>query len=162
MSHERGRIQARVREPSHGLDDIDLGSGEPLPEGEVHYDPEEPREEGFEPAPLSYDLPEVGRVGRLMGTVQLDAGNRIRYSISWDSHYDSLGGTRQPTVDFDLFLYNASTGAWLVGSQSVHDVNEGFDVVIDSHEEGEYEIWLGWPSGESGTEGLAWASAIWK
>lgn len=145
-----------------GIDEVDLNDGEPLPSGMVHYDPEEPREEVDEPAPLSYDLPEVGRVGRLMGTVELEAGNRIRYSVSWDSHYDGLGGTRQPTVDFDLFLYNATTGAWIVGSQSVNDVNEGFDVVIDSHEEGEYEIWLGWPNGESEMESLAWASAIWK
>src|SRR5690606_13339155 len=79
---------------------------------------------------------------------------RIRASISWDTCVSEPSGTRTVGTDFDLFLYNASQQRYVYGSQSIADVEEGFDVTLwQEAGDGEYEVIIAWPEGSSGCNG---------
>lgn len=150
-----------------GDKDLDLQSGQPLPDDPYDYIPEEPRGEGYEP----YDYAPPGTSGRrhVVGWAgHLKVGQRLRYTISWNSCATAVGtGPTSTAVDIDLFLRNATTQRYVYGSQSVDDVNEGFDVVIqEADAEGDYEILIAWPDEAVGcddatVEPYGWASAVW-
>ncbi|MBK7578656.1 MAG: hypothetical protein IPI67_00485 [Myxococcales bacterium] len=55
-------------------------------------------------------------------------------------------------TDFDLYLYNVTTGQYVYGSQTLDDNNEGFDITFPSS--GHYQIWLSWPTGLTGCDPL--------
>ncbi len=86
----------------------------------------------------------------------LDAGTRFRATFSWDSCPLDVTGDAPANraVDIDLFLVNADTGWIAYASQSVDDVNEGFDVTLpEGPERGHYELWIAWPEGSEACGG---------
>jgi hypothetical protein len=58
------------------------------------------------------------------------------------------------------FLYDRTQGEYRYASQSNDDNNEGFDVVIDPSQRGDYEVWLAWPEGAQGCNGTTAAVAF--
>jgi hypothetical protein len=97
--------------------------------------------------------PESGdRVGEMIDLGQLTTNQRVRATISWNGCSDDASGVAPGTVgvDYDLFLYNATTETYVWGSQSLHDVNEGFDFTIQT--EGTYELWISWLDGDRSCE----------
>lgn len=99
-------------------------------------------------------------------------GGRIRAVMSWDScpsSPDNAGftgpGAPVPiSTDYDLFLINRSrtpNGEIVYSSQSVLDVNEGFDVEVP---EGDYEVVVGYDAASVGCDsanGEPYAFGIW-
>lgn len=92
----------------------------------------------------------------------------MRDTISW--HACALGDTgvapAEPAIDYDLFLFNRTTGEYVVGSQSFADNNEGYDYTItDADGEGEYETWVsaipGTPCEGAASEPFGWAYWRW-
>ncbi|NUP07990.1 MAG: S8 family serine peptidase [Polyangiaceae bacterium] len=108
------------------------------------------------------------------GGIELEKGNRIRVTFSWEAcAYDGNGdepvtdaADRSVATDFDLFLYNATIGRMFYASQSFDDVNEGFDVTIPSADwNGSYQAILVWPkdaTGCDGKENYAWGGRVWR
>ncbi len=105
----------------------------------------------------------VPRVGVKVGGHFLKVGTRVRESIAW--HACALQNTgvapAAVAVDYDLFLYNKTTGKFVAASQSLDDNNEGYDHVISGSDgDGDYETWVvavpGTPCGGAATEPFAY------
>ncbi|MGE0791215.1 MAG: S8 family serine peptidase [Sandaracinaceae bacterium] len=141
--------------------DHDLSTGGSLPGGDVEYDPGFERETGRDSWGLYTTPTSSSRVGRQIGSGSWKQGQRIRWTVAWDACIASAssGTAASPATDFDVFLFNATTGAYIYGSQSVDDVNEGFDVVLQSSDlsspsaTDDFEIWLSWPDDAEGCGG---------
>jgi hypothetical protein len=90
---------------------------------------------------------------------------RIRGVIVWDScPADPVGLAPAPATDIDLFL--VKDNQIVLGSQSVMDSTEGFDLTITPEEfgEGEYELW--WAAAPAsgacgGVEDISFAFVYW-
>jgi hypothetical protein len=95
----------------------------------------------------------------------LTTGQRVRATMSWDA---CTSDPQKPLLDYDLFLFRNDAGGggnyaggFAFASQSISDVEEGFDFGINT--DGEYILMAGWEpqSGcNNGAEepfGWAWA-----
>jgi hypothetical protein len=105
----------------------------------------------------------------------LNVGDRIRFTLVWDSCPADMGGFGPSSVatDYDIFLWNADTHEYLYASQSVSDNTEGFDVTIPSGASasgrswaGKYVVYRAWPKGsggcgDAGAEPFSWAATRW-
>lgn len=123
------------------------------------------------PAPklTAYTPANQGRRGLALYTwSSLNAGQRVRASISWDACPAAQSGIApaKSKWDFDLFLYNQSTNTYVWGSQSLDDNNEGFDFLLNSS--GTYVLILAWRTkvgegycGSETSEPVAWAARWW-
>lgn len=152
---------------------IDLSTGTSMPGGETAYTPGEPRETGGVAYPLYTSPTDASRVGLQVGALEGKRDSVVRWSLSWDGCISTpeAVGAASPAVDYDLFLYNRTTNTYIYGSQSIDDVNEGFDVIIQSSDLSSpkatdvFEIWVSWPSGSTACGGgtmdeIAWAWAL--
>ena len=86
----------------------------------------------------------------------LQAGNRVRATISWAACSSAQKGTATQTpsmTDLDLFLYNTDARLYVWASQSVHDNNEGFDFKVATS--GNYKLILTAPAGVKACDGSA-------
>jgi len=156
---------------NQGLVTIDMAEdGTDMPGGSVEYQAGYPFDETADYTSAPDAASREGHLLFSLGT--LDPGDRVRFSISWSACVSSPTGGALTTAgsDFDLFLYKkpvgGSGGKYIFGSQSVDDVNEGFDVTLtSSHGSGDYEIWVSWESGSTCAghtiESLGWSSARW-
>jgi hypothetical protein len=102
---------------------------------------------------------------QLGALLTLNAGDRARATISWDScPSGQLGTGPSPvTVDFDLFLCSSSKLKCFY-SRSFMDNNEGFDVTIPAGMgAADWQLFVGWnpsapPCTTTGVETLAWSA----
>jgi hypothetical protein len=145
-----------------GLDPGDLHHGHPGPKGDPPPTGAPPGEQRSAGAPGPSD----GRLYDTFFQTNFRTGDRIRVSFAFDSCPVSSSGTAPATVatDYDLFLYNETTGTYVYSSQSFDDSTEGFDVTIPS--DGLYTVYYAWPSGASGCGGsgfepFGWAVTWW-
>ena len=152
---------------------VDLTNGGPMP-GSTSSDYQgnnyiPPGGADYYPVPPPTSGPDA-RVGQLLWTSppSLDAGARIRFTLSWDSCATDPSGDAPASlpVDFDLFLVNVTTDEIVYGSQSIDDNNEGFDVIL-TEDSSDYEVWMNWPeTSTSGCEGaglepIGWTVRYW-
>lgn len=73
----------------------------------------------------------------------LREGDRFRATLSWNSCPQAIAEAFPVRVaDLDLAIYNADRGVYLYVSNSLDDVNEGFDVVVPVGFSGEYEVFV--------------------
>jgi hypothetical protein len=92
---------------------------------------------------------------------------RIRATWSWDGCGDEFPSNAPAGVatDFDLFLFNETTGDYVWASQSESDSNEGFDYTLQSGQGGDYQLIAAWVPGQNcdggSTEPAAYAWRIW-
>jgi hypothetical protein len=130
--------------------------------------------EGLEPASpevfRAFTDPGVGRVYHVIKHLPvIPAGTRVRATISWDA-CTGIGNVGIAARDIDLFLFRVDSsngndyeGVWVTGSQSVYDVNEGFDFEVSQADD--YIIVAGWPAGVgcdgSATEPFGYAYWAW-
>jgi hypothetical protein len=96
----------------------------------------------------------MGRKQQSAGVFELEAGSRIRATLSWSGCADEPTGEApgQVAVDFDLFLYRQNTQHYVWGSQSVYDNNEGFDYTVGAGQAGVYEVLVSWPADDRSCE----------
>lgn len=62
-------------------------------------------------------------------------------------------GHMLPSESRDQYVHRlkTTTEEYVYGSQSVQDVDEGFDVIITPEDgDGDYEVWVSWPAGHRG------------
>ena len=123
-----------------GLIGVDLTGGSD-PEGQdSDYEPGRPpamQPTDYTPA---HD-PSFARKEYLLGEATLNAGDRVRATITWFSCATAIDGTSiaDVDIDIDLFLLKVSgTPTYIYGSQSIDDNNEGFDLLVP--EEGTYKV----------------------
>lgn len=149
-----------------GFDVIDEG----LTEGEVGPDGDPPDIDSPPPGegeplllwPQNHDDPgsNDGRLYSLRGaTPFVSDGTRVRVVMSWNTCPTpsylgfAAGPPTRVAVDYDLFLYNATTKKYAFSSQSFFDNNEGFDVIVP--DDGVYEIYVGKPDDSLGCIGAS-------
>jgi hypothetical protein len=151
-----GEIDQRVTVDTFSDDGSD--PGEPWGHGNHTCDfcgHNDPPLGGLSLKPASYGTPHTGdnRRYRSLWRGWLDAGQRIRFVITWDSCPDWTDGVGGAPVarDYDLFLLN--DGVPVYSSQSVSDVTEGFDVTIPQGMDGYYDVKIAFPNGSLGCHG---------
>jgi hypothetical protein len=145
-------------EDGEGIFDLLTGDGTTV-NARIEYDPTKPQQlvRGDDEHWRDWALPIGGRVFDTVYYLEsVPAGSRIRATISWNGCTDNPQSpwVALPARDIDLFLVRVDfvgsgpkdyVGAWLAGSQSVNDVNEGFDVEVNSTSD--YAIVAGWVPG---------------
>lgn len=128
---------------------IDLEGGSNPTGVTTEYRPGYPKPQGYHP--LDYTEPSNGSFARkeyLLAQASLSIGDRVRVTISYDVCGDDplASSSVGVDIDLDLYLYNSSTSAYIYGSQSLHDNNEGFDVIIsDEDGNGDYQLLISRP-----------------
>lgn len=87
-----------------------------------------------QPSAMNYSGPAAtGRKEYILAKLELQVGDRVRYSIAWNACPTSptAGTGASVAIDLDLLLYNATDNRYVYGSHSVDDNNEGFDHLIE-------------------------------
>ena len=105
-----------------------------------------------------------------LGRIRRDG--RVRAVISWNS-CEPVPTSWRAVPDFDLFLFNHTTGLPYYASMSFDNNNEGFDVdlaAIPGNNDGDqYSLIVGWlPNGthsecpdSPGAERIGWSFSVW-
>jgi hypothetical protein len=60
----------------------------------------------------------------------LQAGQRLRVVIAWDTNTGYANYTTEPSVDLDLWLYRNSTGTWVASSSSFDNTYEIIEYIV--------------------------------
>lgn len=155
-----------------GFGPFDFEASAPVPEGFPDASDDPPPGDDGEPTTLG--LPASGdRDGQICFELSgMEAGGRIRTTITWESGPTMASGVAPTEVatDFDIALYHTSLG-YLYTSQSFDDSVEGFDVRIPEGWEGDYFLYISHEHGDigcdpdmdgTGSEDWAWAVTWWK